>query len=179
VNTLLTLLTGGGLVAGSMLLSAWQTTRSASKRDLAAHTHELQMAQETRRQARLERAYNDLGMFLSWQAEWARSVHPFMGPVPVPEPFPPQECRRIEALVANYGSPQVRAPLDQCLDAAGKIGKADMVITMAEQHAQLAAEAQKERLALEDHRKALRQAADRVYDQMKVELNEQTLRNES
>ena len=52
-----------------MLLSAWQTSRNASKRDLAAHTHELQMAQKTRPAGSAGRAYNNLGMFLSWQAE--------------------------------------------------------------------------------------------------------------
>ena len=47
------------------------------------------MAAETRRQDRLEGAYHELGMFLSWQADWTRAVHPFIGPVPAPEPIPP------------------------------------------------------------------------------------------
>jgi hypothetical protein len=174
VSTFIVLLTGGGLVAGSMYLSAWQTSRNASKRDQAAHTHQLQMAQEDRRQDRLDRAYTELGIFLAWSAKWARAVHPFFGPVPEPDPMPPQERRKIEALVANHGSPQVRALLDQWQEAARKIEYAGHVITMAEQSknpGQLADEALKERLALEDNRKALQQAADRVYDQMKAELD--------
>jgi hypothetical protein len=176
VNTLIALLTGGGLVAVSTFLTAWQTSRNASKRDQAAHTHQLQMAAEDRRQDRLERAYTDLGIYLSWLSEWARSVHPFIGPVPAPDPFPPQERRRIEALVANHGSPKLRALLDQVHEAGRKIEYAGHVITMADQSpnpGQLADEARKERLALEGTRKLLQQAADRVYDQMKAELDGQ------
>ena len=50
------------------------------------------------------------------------------------------------------------------------------MITSAEQSRNpggLTDEARKERLALEDYRKAMQQAADRVYDQMKAELDGQ------
>ena len=174
MNTLIALLTGGGLVAASTYLTAWQTSRNAGKRDQAARAHELAMAAEARRKQWLKETYDQLGIYLAWQAEWAMSVHPFIGPVPAPDPIPPQERRKVEALVADHGSPQVRALLDQCLEAGRKIEIAGQVITMAEQSpnpGQLAAEAQKQRLALEDHRKARQQASDRVYDQMKAELD--------
>lgn len=133
MNTLLTLLTGGGLVAGSMYLSTWQTSRNSSKRDQAAHAHEMQMAAEARRQDRLERAYTELGMFLAHWGDWASSVHPFIGPVPRPDPMLPQERHRIGTLIANHGSPEVRALLTQWADFAAKIENAGHVITMAEQ----------------------------------------------
>ena len=81
-------LIGGGLVAGSMLLSAWQTSRNASKRDQAAHAHELVIAQEARRQDRLERTYHELGIYLARHEDWARSVRPFRGQVSAPDPMP-------------------------------------------------------------------------------------------
>ena len=63
-------------------------------------------------------------------------------------------------LVTNHGSPEVRALLDQWGEQRLKIETAGMVITMAEQHnsAALNEQARLERLALEDHRKALSDA---------------------
>ena len=51
-----------------------------------------------------------------------------------------------------------------------------MVITMAEQHNSLNEQARLERLALEDHRKALSEIAYRIRDQMSAELNGQAAR---
>lgn len=173
MNTLIALLTGGGLVAASTYLTAWQTNRFARQRDQAAHAHELAITAEARRQDRLDQAYTELGIYLAWSADWARSIHPFMGPVPAPEPMTQQERYRIETLVTNHGSPEVRALLDQWGQQQLKIRKADMVITMAEQHNSLNEQARLERLALEDHRKALSEIAYRIRDQMSAELDGQ------
>lgn len=82
------------------------------------------MAQEARRQDRLERAYTELGMFLSRWEDWARSVHPFMGPVPTPEPLPREERWRIETLVTNHGSREVRPLLKAWAEQRLKIARA-------------------------------------------------------
>jgi hypothetical protein len=173
----ITLLTGGGLLAAGSILSGWQASRVAKKRDQAAHAHQLDMAREARRQERLERAYTELGIYLARQADWARSVHPFIGPVPAPEPVPRQEMYRIEALVTNHGSPEVRALLDQWAEIARKIDNAGHVITMAEQSRDPGAldeEAHRERRALDDYRKALDDAARRISDRMHQEMDGQT-----
>ena len=65
------------------------------------------MAREARVQERLDQAYIALGEYLSRFEDWARSVHPFLGPVPAPDPLPPGERWRIEALVTAYGSEEV------------------------------------------------------------------------
>ena len=177
MSILIALLTGGGLVAASTYLTAWQTNRFARQRDQAAHAHELAITAEARRQDRLERAYTELGIFLAHQQDWARSVHPFIGPVPEPDPMPQQEMYRIQALVMNHGSPEVQALLGRWGEVARKIEHACHVISMAEQSRNpggLAEQARQERLALEDNRKALQHAADRIYDQMKAELDGQS-----
>ena len=182
MNTLLTLLTGGGLVAGSMLLSAWQTSRNASKRDEAAHVHELQMAQEARRQDRLERVYNELGIYLGHWTEWARSVHPFMGPRPRPRRVSSEEEWRIQTAVINHGSLEVHQLLTQWFERRRKIEHADIVISTAETHpdsGELNEQARQERLALEDHRKALYEADAAIREQMHKELNGKAAQGES
>ena len=60
-----------------------------SKRDRRGYAHEQAMAREVRVQERLEQAYIALGEYLSRFEDWARSVHPFLGPVPAPDPPPP------------------------------------------------------------------------------------------
>jgi hypothetical protein len=172
MNTLIALLTGGGLVAASTYLTAWQASRNAGQRDQAAHTHQLQMAKEARQQERLDRAYTELGVYLAHESDWARSVHPFIGPVPAPDPMTNQERWRIEALVTNHGSPEVRALLERWGEQRLKIHRAEMVITMAEksQSTRLSDQALQERLALEDNRKAFFEAAEDIRAQMNAEL---------
>ena len=172
MNTLLAVLIGGGLSAAGGLLGGWQSYRFGSKRDQITHAHEQQMAREALGQERLDRAYTELGIYLSHMAEWARSVHPFVGPVPAPDPMPDQDRWRIEALVTNHGSPEVRRLLDRWGEQRLKIQHADMVITMAEQSQStgLNEQARQERLALEDSRKAMYEAATAIRDQMRKEL---------
>lgn len=174
MNTFLAVLTGGGLVAAGGLLSGWLNNWLGGKRDRLTHAHEQELAREARRQDRLDRAYIELGAFLSHYGDWARSVQPFLGPVPVPAPLPPEDRWRIEALVTAYGSDDVRRLLDQWGEHARKIDNADVVIRMAEQsraaEPELDQEALRERHALEDYRKAMHEAADAIRDQMRTEL---------
>jgi hypothetical protein len=105
--------------------------------------------------------------------DWARAVHPFIGPVPAPDPMPPAEQWHIETLVANHGSAEVRRLLDRWGEIARKISNTDAVIRLAEQSREpggLAGEALRERLALEDHRKALYEATEDIRAQMSAEL---------
>jgi hypothetical protein len=99
-------------------------------------------------QERLDRAYTDLGIYLSHEADWARAVYPFMGPVPAPQPLPDEERWRIETLVMNHGSPEIRQLLTRWGGLRQKIQEAETVITMAEksQDAGLNEQARKGRL---------------------------------
>src|SRR5689334_10367804 len=133
MNTLLAVLTGGGLAALGGLGSGWLNNTLGSKRDERAHARERQAAREDLGQERLDRAYTELGIYLSHEAAWAGSVHPVIGPVPTPDPMTDQERWRIETMVTNHGSPEVRQLLDRWGEQRLKIQYADMVITMAEQ----------------------------------------------
>jgi hypothetical protein len=173
MNMLLVVI-GGVIAAVTGQLAGWQSYRLSSKRDQAAHAHELAMAQEARQKQWLKETYDELGIYLARQADWARSVHPFIGQPPAPDPMPAVDRWRIEALVANHGSPEVRALLDQWAEAARKIENAGHVITMAEQSrnpGELDQEGHRERRALDDYRKQLQETANRIHDQIKAELD--------
>src|SRR5258708_22998545 len=132
----LTLLTGGGLVAAGAavggVLSAWLSNRLGAKRDERSYSHQREMAREARRQDRLDQAYTELGTYLSRYADWARSVQPFWGPVPAPDPLPPAERWRVETLVTQYGSSDVRRLLERWGEQATKIDTADHAIPTVE-----------------------------------------------
>lgn len=178
MNVFLTLLKSGGILAAGGMLGALLGYVLAGRRDQRARAHEQQMAREALRQDRLERTYTDLGIYLSHYADWARSVHPFIGPVPAPDPLPPEERWRIETVVMNHGSKEVRRLLERWREYARKIDNADAVIRLAEgAHAiepDLDQEALRERQALEDYRKAMYEAADDIRDRMRAELADQT-----
>ena len=174
MSTYLTLLAGGGLVAAGSVATGWLTNWLGSKRDKRRYEHEQAMAQEARVQERLDQAYIVLGEYLSRFEDWARSVHPFIGSVPAPDPLQPAERWHIEALVTAYGSEEVQRLLDRWGECAQRIENADVVIRMAEQargpSPEFDQEALRERQALEDYRKAMRDAADAVRSQVKREL---------
>jgi hypothetical protein len=172
VNTYLTLLTGGGLVAAGSVASGLLANWLGSRRDKRGYEHEQVMAREARIQERLEQAYLALGEYLSRFEDWARSVHPFLGPVPAPDPLQPGERWRIEALVTAYGSEEVQRLLDRWGECARRIEDADVVIRMADtaRGPGLDQDALRERHALEDYRKAMRDAADAVRSQIRREL---------
>jgi hypothetical protein len=173
MNTLLAVLTGGGLAALGGLGSGWLNNWLGSRRDEQAHAHEQQMAREARWQDRLERTYTELGIYLSHYADWAGSVQPMLGPVPAPDPMPPAEQWRIETLVMNHGSPMVRQLLERWREQAQKIENADIVIKMAERArdpGSLDDEALRERQALDEYRKAMHAADEAIRSQMSDEL---------
>jgi hypothetical protein len=154
--------------------TGWLTNWLGSRRDKRRYKHEQAMTREARVQERLEQAYIALGEYLSRFEDWARSVYPFLGPVPAPEPLQPAERWRIEALVTAYGSEEVQRLLDRWGECAQRIENADVVIQMADKargpSPELDQDALRERHALEDYRKAMRDAADAVRSQIKREL---------
>jgi hypothetical protein len=164
MNTLLAVLTGGGITAAATVLAAYLTNSLGTQRD-----------REARAQERLERTYTALGMFLSHYQDWASSVHPFLGPVPAPEPFPAEERWRVETLVTNHGSPEVRRLLDEWNVQRRKIDNADQTIRLAEgsRSEDLDKEALRERHALEGYRAEMRQAAEAIRARTAAELNGQ------
>ena len=174
MNTYLTLLTGGGLIAAGAVVSGLLTNWLGSRRDKRGYKHERVMAREARVQERLDQAYIALGEYLSRFEDWARSVHPFLGPVPAPDPLQPGERWRIEALVTAYGSEEVQRLLDPWAECARQIENADVVIRMADgargPSPELDQDALRERRALEDYRKAMRGAADAIRSQIQREL---------
>ena len=115
MTTFLAILTGGGLAALGGLLSGLVTNWLGDKRDQRKYEHERAMALETRRQQRLEQAYIELLGYLSYHAEWARSV----GAVQGPDPLPREDIRRIEARIEAYGSPKVRGMLQEWRECSG------------------------------------------------------------
>jgi hypothetical protein len=130
--------------------------------------------QEAQRQDRLNRAYTELGMYLSRHADWARSVQPFWGTVPPPDPLPPEDRWKVETLVTLYGSPDVRRLLDQWIELARKIDYADDIIRRVEQsrnpRADADGEAHREQLALPDYKAAMSVADEAIRIQMNREL---------
>jgi hypothetical protein len=174
MGTFLALLTGGGLAAAGGLASGWVTNWLGAKRDEGKYSHEQEMAREAGRQDRLNMAYIELGTYLSRYADWARSVRPFWGEFPPPDPLPPEERWRIETLVTVYGSPDVRRLLEQWVKHAKKIDNADDMIRRVERSnnpsPSFEQEAQREDMALEGYKEAMRQADEAIRDQMQREL---------
>jgi hypothetical protein len=174
MNMYLTLLTGGGLIAAGAVVNGLLSNWQGARRDKSGYAHEQEMAREARIQERLDQAYIALGEYLSRFEDWARSVHPFLGPVPAPDPLPPGERWRIEALVTGYGSEEVKRLLDRWGECARRIENADAVIRMADAtrdpSSELDQDALRERHALEDYRKAMRDAADAIRSQVRREL---------
>jgi hypothetical protein len=170
MNMIMAVMTGGGLVAAGTLAGVLID----AVRDKGRHRHEKELAREARRQDRLDEAYLALGIYLARHEDWARSVRPFWGKYPAPGPMPPDESWRIQALITNYGSPEVQRLLGQWTELARKIENADQVIGLADQARgpapELEQEARQERLALESNRKALFEAADDIHAQMNAEL---------
>ena len=170
VNTTMTLLTGGGLVA----LGGFAVALTGAVRDHSTHCHEKELAREARRQNRLEQAYLELGIHLARHEDWARSIRPFWGKPPAPDSLPPGERWRTQALVTNYGSPEVQRLLGAWAETARKIENADQVIGLADRARgpapELEQQARQERMALEDYRKALYEAAGDIRAQMNAKL---------
>jgi len=78
MSTLIALLTGGGLVAAGAVINGVVTGLLNSR-----------AAREARKQDRLDKAYIELGEYLSRFGDWARSVQPFWG-----FPLRPIRCLR-------------------------------------------------------------------------------------
>jgi hypothetical protein len=133
LNIILTLLTSGGLIAAGAVASGLLANWLGARRDRRNQQHELEMAREARYQERLDQAYLALGEYLSRHWDWARSMHPFIGRTPAPDPLPPGERWRIEALVTAHGSEEVQHLLDRWAECAERIENADIVIRLAEQ----------------------------------------------
>jgi hypothetical protein len=173
MSTLLAVLTGGGLATVGGLLSGWLNNWLGSQRDERAHAREQQMTREALSQERLERTYTELGLYVARFADWARVIQPFGGLVPAPEPMTHEERSRIEALVMNHGSPEVRQLLEHWRQQARRLEIADAVIRASAEMPDgrgLADKAEKERQALPDYRKAMHEAAATIQDQMRAEL---------
>jgi hypothetical protein len=174
MTTFLAILTGGGLAALGGVLSGWITNWLGEKRDQRKYQHERAMAIDGRRQERLERAYLELLSYLSYHAEWARAMRPFMGPVKKPDPLPPEDVRRVEALVDAYGSPKVRGLLDEWRDYVGHLADADVTIAMVERSPNpskdLDDDAMNEHRRIPSYRQAIFDAAEAIREQVRREL---------
>src|SRR6266508_1372088 len=85
-TTFLTLMTGGGLAVVGGLVSGMLPNWLSAKRDQRTHEHEQVMAREARRQERLEQTYIELLTYLSHHLDWAKSIRPMWGPIPMLAP---------------------------------------------------------------------------------------------
>jgi hypothetical protein len=174
MTTFLAILTGGGLAALGGLVSGLLTNWLGDKRDHRKYAHERVMALEARRQQRLEQAYVELLDHLARHDEWARAVRPFVGPVPTPEPLRPEETRRVEALVAAYGSDRVRDLLDEWWKPAVNIRQVDLLLRSLEESKspskQLDDEVMQEQAALPKYKEAMLQAHESIRERVRQEL---------
>jgi hypothetical protein len=174
MTTFLAILTGGGLAALGGLLSGWITNWLGDKRDQRKYAHERDMAAEARRHERLEQAYMELLNYLSRHWDWARSVRPFWGQPPTPEPLPREERWRIEALVTAYGSEEVRRLLKDWGERAAKIENADTTIRMVEKSRnasqQMEDEAREEHIAISSYKDAMWKADEAIRERVRQEL---------
>jgi hypothetical protein len=175
----LALVGGAALATAGGIVTGWQTNRLGMKRDKQEHEHQRQLARDALAQERLDRTYTELGIFLARRWAWARSVHPFMGTVPPPDPIPDEELWRIETLVKNYGSPEVQELLDEWGKVVQKIENADAIIRLTDTSRapsdELDQEAMQEKKAIEmEYRPEMIKVADAIRRQMNDELAGQT-----
>lgn len=174
MTTFLAILTGGGLTIVGGVLSGWLTNWLGDKRDQRKYEHERAMAGDARRQDRLEQAYIDLLGYLAHHAEWARSVRPFIGAPPAPDPLPPIDVKRVGALVEAYGSHEVRGLMREWRERAGRIADADATIRLLEKSKnpsqELENEARRMHLAIGGYREAMFDAAEAIREQVRREL---------
>jgi hypothetical protein len=170
MTTFLALLTGGGLAVLGGLLSGWLNNRLGEKRDQRKYEHERAMALETRRQQRLEQAYLELLGYLSYHAEWARSV----GAVQGPDPLPREDIRRIQALIEAYGSPKVRGLLQVWRECVADLALAGVTSGTVEESPdpsqELDDDARDELGRIPSYRRAIFQTAEAIREQVRREL---------
>jgi hypothetical protein len=178
-STWLALVGGAALATASGMVTGWQTNRLGMKRDKLAQESQRELARDALAQERLDRTYTELGIYLSHFWDWAKSVHPPIGTVPAPEPVPDEERWRIETLVENHASAEVRRLLDLWGQQLGKIRDADAMIQLADgsrsPSSELDQDAQHEKKAIEmDYRPAMLKAAKAIREQMNRELTPRT-----
>jgi hypothetical protein len=175
MTTFLAILTGGGLAVIGGLASGWLTNWLGEKRDQRKYEHEQAMAQEARRQERLEQTYIELLRYLSHYADWTRSVDRVLGmPTPAPDPPPREELNRVEALVEAHGSPEVRRLLSKWREHAAKLQYADDSLPLVglddEPDADDEAWTRDVGKARVAHRKATLEADQEIRDRIRQEL---------
>lgn len=165
------LLTGGGLVAAGAVISGVITGLFNSR-----------TARDSRKQDRLDKAYIEVGQYLSRFADWARSVQPFWGLPTPPDPLSPGERWHIEALVTVYGSPEVRSLLEAWQEQARKIEAADDLIRRVERSPNPSDDADKQardrESALSGYKAAMQDADQAIRAQMWKELGRKRSRYE-
>jgi len=174
MSTFLTLLTGGGLAVVGGLVSGMLTNWLGAKRDQRTHEHEQVMAREARRQERLEQTYIELLTYLSHHLDWAKSIRPIWGPIPTPDPLPPEERWRIEALVTAHGSPEVLRLLREWGECAAKIDNADATMRLLDKSRnpsqQFDDDAMREHRAIPEYKQAMFEADKAIRDKVQREL---------
>jgi hypothetical protein len=106
----------------------------AAERDQRRFDHEMEMARDQRRQQRLAETYIVLLEQAERMGQWAAFVRPLMERAEGPRPALPDlaEQARVEALVRAYGSPEVKALVDEWRQTIREIIGADATIRTAE-----------------------------------------------
>jgi hypothetical protein len=173
MTTFLAILTGGGLAALGGLLSGLVTNWLGDKRDQRKYEHERAMAADARRQERLEQAYIELLAYLAHNAGWARSVRPMVA-IKAPDPLTSEEIQRVEALVAAFGSEEVRQLLDEWFQRMHALAAANATVAEMEDwnkpSQQLDAETRKVLAAIPDYKDAVLEADTAIRKRVRQEL---------
>jgi hypothetical protein len=117
---------GAVLGAGVGAMTTWLTGKGARE-------HAERLARTERQQQRLADAYIELLEMLQHLGQWVVSVQPFIDFGEPKHPTPPAEQQaRVLALVAAYGSPELRKLFDAYRHNIAAIRSVDQKITMAQ-----------------------------------------------
>jgi hypothetical protein len=167
-------------VTGTVVVAmrGYRSTQRATQQSIAAGAvnvqAQIQADRQEQRRDRLHETYSALGMYLSRQADWARSVAPLWGPgTPVESP-PRDGLWRVETLVTLYGSPEVQRLLTEWTEHARKVESAGDTISRLKKAANpsldFSNQAHEEQTALPGYKAAMASADEALRAQMNREL---------
>ncbi|WP_157748297.1 hypothetical protein [Micromonospora echinaurantiaca] len=145
MNTIMALLTGGGLAAlgglVSGLVSNWLGRRRDERRyeheaeqTERRHEHEWRMSYEQRRQERIVRTYEEVMDLVGRVDLWVTFTRQFFQMAGDPKPELPtiEEQARVQALLDVHGSPVVRERYRDWRSAVQELNLADQELRAAE-----------------------------------------------
>jgi hypothetical protein len=168
------LLLGALLTAGGGVVTTSAAAWLGNRRDRRRYRHERVMAQDERRQRRLQDTYLELLVYLSYQRRQVKSIRPTSGSSEPPVQIDPNRLIEMDAKVAAFGSPRVQQLLDGWGDWADRIQEASWTIHNALSGQNLSKDdredAAQEKRKLPDYMRAMFDAENQIRAQVHAEL---------